>query len=371
MTHRILPVLVCSIIVVGTALFRVVLGQPAGQDPKQQTNSFGSSGGNVNDSIGGKCCSGTLGSLVFIGSKKYILSNNHVIGMMGKAAKGDPVSQPGLIDTQCKPPRTVAKFTLAAPVTSNVDAGIAELVDGTMDPTGSILGIGVPASQLVSPTANMKVLKSGRSSGVTHGAIQSYSTDLKVDYSEGCKGAVANVIPFTDQIVIVSESGAFSSSGDSGSLVMTESKQPVGLLFAGSSTLTVANPIKDVLDSLSKASGQNVAFASGSAFLAESAQTMELTMQAKKALASKQELSSKLMSEESVLGVGVTGTAAEPEVILYVQEEVPALKMNTAGIKFQAEGAEYNGMRTRIVKTDRIRAFGWNETVPTTQECKY
>lgn len=370
MTSRTLPVVV--IVLFLGVLLCIVLGQSAGQDPKQQTNLFGSSGGNVNDSVATKCCSGTLGSLVYMGSKKYILSNNHVIGMMGKATNGDAVSQPGLIDNHCQAPRTVGRFTLAVPIMSNVDAAIAELVTGTMDAGGSILGVGVPASQVATPTANMNVLKSGRSSGVTHGTIQSYSTDLKVDYSDGCKGAVANVIPFTDQIVIVGNSSSFSSSGDSGSLVMTENKQPVGLLFAGSSTLTVANPINDVLNSLSKVSGGKVAFASGTTFSAEAAQTQELTMQAKRAVASKEELSSRLMAEASVLGVGVTGTAAEPEVILYVQEGAPLPKTETSGIKFQAEGgAEYNGMRTRIVKTDRIRAFGWNENLSAGQSCQH
>jgi hypothetical protein len=293
--------------------------------------------------------------------------------MMGKAAKGDSVSQPGLIDNQCKVPRTVGTFTLAAPITSNVDAGIAELIDGTMDSNGSILGIGSPSAQLVAAAANMKVQKSGRSSGVTHGAIQSYSTDLKVDYSDGCKGAMAGVVPFTNQIVIVGSSGAFSASGDSGSLVMTESKQPVGLLFAGSSSLTVANPIKEVLDTLSKLTGAPIGFGSSNAFAAESAQTMEFSMQAKKAFVSKQEISSKLMAEDSVIGVGVSGTPSEPEVILYVQEDVPMQKMNekmnAAGFKFLAQGAEYEGTRTRVVKTDRFR-IGWNEPTIAGSQCR-
>lgn len=358
MSTKALLVVSSALLILSSFLY-VVAGQPS-SDPKQQTNLFGSSGGNVNDSITGKCCSGTLGSLVFMSSKKFILSNNHVIGMMGKANKGDPVSQPGLIDSQCRVPRSVGKFTLAAPISSNVDAGIAEMIDGTMDSNGSILGIGTPSAQLVAPAANMKVQKSGRSSGVTHGTIQSYSTDLKVDYSDGCKGAMASTVPFTNQIVIVGNSGAFSASGDSGSLVMTESKEPVGLLFAGSSSLTVANPIKEVLDTLSKLTGAPIGFGSSTAFVAESAQTMEFSVQTKKAYVSKQEISSKLMAEDSVLGVGVAGTPTEPEVIVYVQEDMPPQKLTDAGIKFLAQGAEYEGTRTRIVKTDRFR-IGWNE----------
>jgi len=52
---------------------------------------------------------------------------------------------------------------------------------------------------------------------------------------------------FVDQIGI--SDGSFSDGGDSGSLIVTNDagKNPVGLLFAGSSTRTIANPIDDVL----------------------------------------------------------------------------------------------------------------------------
>ena len=56
-----------------------------------------------------------------------------------------------------------------------------------------------------------------------------------------------------NQIVI--SPGGFSAGGDSGSLVVADGKgrskaddrKPVGLLFAGSSLYTIANPINEVL----------------------------------------------------------------------------------------------------------------------------
>jgi PKD repeat protein len=53
---------------------------------------------------------------------------------------------------------------------------------------------------------------------------------------------------FVGQIAITP--GTFSAGGDSGSLIVTddENKNPVGLLFAGSDTHTIANPIGLVLD---------------------------------------------------------------------------------------------------------------------------
>ena len=55
---------------------------------------------------------------------------------------------------------------------------------------------------------------------------------------------------FTGQIIIANDSGAFLGSGDSGALMVEDlatSPRAVGLLFAGSSTSAVANPIDEVL----------------------------------------------------------------------------------------------------------------------------
>ncbi len=341
--------------------------------PQQQANSFGSSGGNVNDSISGKCCSGTLGALLFAGSKRYILSANHVIGMLGKAQVGDAISQPGLIDNQCNIPRTVGKFTLASPISDNVDAAIAELVTGTMDSTGAVFGFGVPSSQIASPAAGMKVMKSGRSTGITHGTIQSYATNLKVDYSGGCKSTTPSIIRFSNQIVIVGDSATFAASADSGSLILTEDKRPVGLLIAGSDTLTVANPIGAVVGSLSKRLGATLAFQAGPGVEAFSG-VFEQSVPVKKALLAKQTLFQRLLSEPSVLGVGVAGSTTEgaPELIVYIQEDLPAPKMESAGITVNAFGGEeFQGTGTRIVKTGPILAFGWNEAALSTKECSH
>ena len=53
------------------------------------------------------------------------------------------------------------------------------------------------------------------------------------------------VARFVGQVVV---GGSFSDSGDSGSLIMTEvGNHPVALLFAGSSSTTIGNPIDQVL----------------------------------------------------------------------------------------------------------------------------
>jgi PKD repeat protein len=58
------------------------------------------------------------------------------------------------------------------------------------------------------------------------------------------------VAKFVGQIGIVGNAGEFSAGGDSGSLIVTDdaNKYLVGLLYAGSGTRTLANPIRPVLE---------------------------------------------------------------------------------------------------------------------------
>ncbi len=62
----------------------------------------------------------------------------------------------------------------------------------------------------------------------------------------------SGVATFNKQIFVKSLSvNPFSDGGDSGSLIVTSgSKRPVGLLFAGSASHTIANPILTVMSSL-------------------------------------------------------------------------------------------------------------------------
>jgi hypothetical protein len=98
----------------------------------------------------------------------------------------------------------------------------------------------------------MAVQKYGRTTVLTHGSVTGVDASIKVRYSKG------NTATFVHQIVITGNNGgAFSDSGDSGSLIVTDDsgKNPVGLLFAGSTSTTIANPISDVLSQLGKKLG--------------------------------------------------------------------------------------------------------------------
>jgi len=104
-------------------------------------------------------------------------------------------------------------------------------------------GYGMPKSNTISPAINMNVQKYGRTTGQTTGQISAINTTVDVQYPNGLCAR------FVDQIVITP--GGFSAGGDSGSLIVVnggdDDRRPVGLLFAGSPSITVANPIDEVL----------------------------------------------------------------------------------------------------------------------------
>jgi hypothetical protein len=231
-----------------------------GPNHRVRNQHFGVSGGNVNDITTRFCCSGTLGSLITDGTTRYILSNNHVLARGDKAVAGEDVSQPGLIDNNCAVATVVADFTGAAPLGSNVDAAVAQLRTGQMDATGFIEDIGVPSSTVVNPSVGLGVAKSGRTTGFTTGTIASINTSVSVQYQANCGSGKKFTVAYTNQVVI--NSSTFSAGGDSGSLIVTNnaSHNPVALLFAGSSTTTIGNPIGLVLTRLGTALGRTFSF---------------------------------------------------------------------------------------------------------------
>lgn len=227
------------------------------QEPPIQ---LGTSGGWRYDLANGYCCGGTLGSLVQIGGIQYILSNYHVFqsdivpGGNGRVAKtGDPIIQPGLIDVGCNAGNAQKIATLdihSSLPDSNVDASIAEVVSGMVRTDGAILEIGTISKNTVAASLKKAVKKSGRTTGLTRSTISGLNGTVSVAYDNECAGGSAFTKTFTGQIIISNRASKFLAGGDSGSLMVEDvSNNPraVGLLFAGSSTLAVANPIGEVL----------------------------------------------------------------------------------------------------------------------------
>ena len=235
-------------------------GYTAQQTPPIQ---LGCSGGPANDLANGYCCGGTLGSLIRIGSTQYILSNSHVFagdvvngGNGSTSSIGDDISQPGLIDANC----SAAGANLVADLSSlstlyppnstpNIDASIAQVRSGQVRTDGAILGIGTISASTVAASINQGVKKSGRTTGTTRSKVSALNATINVGYSTECAGS-SFTKQFTGQIVIANSGSKFLNSGDSGSLMVEDvnnSPRAVGLLYAGSSTSAIANPINSVL----------------------------------------------------------------------------------------------------------------------------
>ena len=221
---------------------------------------LGTSGGWRYDLANGYCCAGTLGSLISVGGQKRILSNYHVFeadivsgGNSRVAATGDYVIQPGLIDVGCNAANAQNVATLVKSSSlpnSNVDCSSANIITGMVDATGNILEIGVPSATTVAASVGQKVKKSGRTTGLTRSAVSGLNATISVSYENECAGGTAFTKTFTGQILVTNTRSSFLGGGDSGSLMVediTTNPRAVGLLFAGSTSIAVANPIGQVL----------------------------------------------------------------------------------------------------------------------------
>lgn len=190
---------------------------------------------------------GTFGAVVRRGEQLFILSNNQVLANENGLPKGSAIVQPGPLDGG-KPDHAIAwlcEFIRLNRDGNDVDAAIAAVIDPILvDP--KILSIGAPTGT-TKATLDMIVHKFGRTTSYRVGRVVSIDTDVKVIY-----GPNLGEIVFNHQIIIRGlDDQPFSAAGDSGSLILQQSDNKViGLLFAGSSLHTIANPIDRVLQRL-------------------------------------------------------------------------------------------------------------------------
>ena len=223
---------------------------------------------------------GTLGMLGKQGGVRVALSNNHVFANSNDAELGDHIWQPGrhdggtqndLIaylykyvpidfgngDSDCWFSGIVAKVlnfiwwlsgrktrfkTIDTTVTYNlVDCALAVGIEMNGDQfMKEILGIGIP-KRFGEAKLGDKVIKSGRTTGITTGEIIATDGYINVQYGAGKVGM------FRDQII----TGPMLEGGDSGSVLLNEDKETVvGLGFAGSDEVSIFNKIENVRELL-------------------------------------------------------------------------------------------------------------------------
>jgi hypothetical protein len=201
----------------------------------------------------GNVTAGTIGARVTDGQRTFALSNNHIFAANNGGRTGDNLLQPGVVDGGRDPDDVIGtlhdfeplRFCRAMMCDMNqIDAAIALTTPddvGASTPEG---GYGAPRRWTTEADLGMTVQKYGRTTGYTVGEVTGINATIDVGYSAG-------TARFENQIVITGR--GFSAGGDSGSLIVSKGtlmadRRPVGLLFAGTQTTTLANPIDLVLD---------------------------------------------------------------------------------------------------------------------------
>jgi hypothetical protein len=232
---------------------------------------------------------GTLGSWVIKDGKQMMLSNNHVLADTNGANIGDAIIQPGTYDGGTGQDIVASLFwykEIKFDGSPNlVDAALAEPISSGLV-KDEILNIGT-IDYTAEAELGLAVQKFGRTTGHTFDFIRQINVTVQVGYDQNRVGL------FENQII----AGPMSAGGDSGSLIVTmESEVPdpepppdcpvaekfeklankvlsgvdsevrlkayrlqdmpdpvekaVGLLFAGSDTTTVINPIQYVIEAM-------------------------------------------------------------------------------------------------------------------------
>ncbi len=228
-----------------------------------------------------KVTAGTLGCAVKdpATGEKFILSNNHVLanstsGEDGRASAGDPVLQPGSYDGGRPDLDTIAPLARFIPLRPTLQPPKCATARYWESLANKILTVMRPAYRLylqrsneegnlvdaalagplgetdlapeimelgrISGTAEAypgdEVVFSGRTSGVVRGKVIARDVSLFVTMEPGKE------LYFVDQLI----TSAVSRPGDSGSLLLDGKNRAVGLLFAGSQTVSVCNRIQNV-----------------------------------------------------------------------------------------------------------------------------
>lgn len=253
------------------------------EDPKRKFRPApgGVSIGHVN------ITAGTLGCYVQKNGVNYVLSNNHVLANSNDASRGDSILQPGPADGGRFPEDRFAELTdfvkinfsggggVPDPSDCKIANGVAGILNALASIAGSktrlvsqkktktrasdnkvdcaiakpldknwvkneILEVGTIAG-LAEGSLGTSVKKFGRTTEFTTGTIEQIDVTVNVSYGSN------KVATFVDQLMT---GGGMSAGGDSGSAVVNDQNELVGLLFAGSSSNTILNRIQNVFTAL-------------------------------------------------------------------------------------------------------------------------
>lgn len=181
-----------------------------------------------------------------------ILSNNHVLANENAATIGDVIYQPSQMDApgstftgwEGDPKGWPCIGTLKAfkqlGDNNTHDSAICKIHEliitkGLIDTSYPMINASLKGFAEVN--VGTPVQKCGRTTGYTTGKVLATHGEFTIGYDEGPKR-------FTDCVVM----SAMSQGGDSGSIIMDHQANAVALLFAGSDKVTLAHPIRTVVD---------------------------------------------------------------------------------------------------------------------------
>lgn len=191
------------------------------------------------------CCTPTRGECP---GDYLILSNNHVLADSNRGKPGDLILQPGSFDGGVFPADGIATLERFEPITFGPTAnfpGRYNLVDAAVarptfsrNVTASIIGLVIPQG-IGQAFVGSQVIKAGRTTQFTTGRVLAVNATVVVGPYDNDGTQFGE---FRHQIITT----AMSAGGDSGSLLLDSNLNAVGLLFAGSSIITIHNHISDV-----------------------------------------------------------------------------------------------------------------------------
>ncbi|MGW0828658.1 DNA/RNA non-specific endonuclease [Streptomyces sp. NPDC002845] len=175
---------------------------------------------------------GTIGCIVFdkADGTPYVLSNWHVLhGARG--ALGEEVVQPGPHDDN-----RVFRNRLGVLKRSHLgvagDCAVATIEDRRF--THEICELGVQPKELGEPELGDKVIKSGRTTGVTHGVVRRIDTIAKLNYGSGIGEQAIGCFEIAPDPANPPADGEVSMGGDSGAVwLFKQNNGKPGTVMAG------------------------------------------------------------------------------------------------------------------------------------------
>lgn len=184
-----------------------------------------------------KVTAGTIGCIVFdkTDGTPFVLSNWHVLnGPNGQI--GDDIVQPGPFDDNRTNLNRLGKL-IRSHLGPAGDCAIASIEDRTFDP--EILELAVKVEAIGEPELGDKVVKSGRTTEVTHGIVTRIHTMTKINYGGAIGERAIGGFEIGVDPANKPSNGEVSMGGDSGAVWLFKTNQGkagkvmAGLHFAG------------------------------------------------------------------------------------------------------------------------------------------